>query len=274
MCLVAFALDAHHRHRLVLVGNRDEATDRPASPLARWADAPHVVAGRDRVAGGTWLGVTDAGRWAVLTNVRDPLNPRPATRSRGTLAADFLRGSDSVEDYAQTVFASRAAYDGFNLMVGDGTEARAVSTRTSAITALEPGVYGLSNDQLNTPWPKLTRARSGLRAALDADPVPLAALVDLLDDTTEAPDSALPDTGVGLELERVLSAARVVTPGYGTRVTTALVLDRDGTGVVAEKTWNADGTAGATVRLEVGVELKSSLGSLEESPLHPLGGEG
>ena len=252
MCLVAFALDAHPRHRLVLVGNRDEATDRPASPLARWADAPHVVAGRDRVAGGTWLGVTDAGRWAVLTNVRDPLNPRPATRSRGALAADFLRGGASVEAHAGRVFAERGQYDGFNLVVGDGTDARVVSTRSDAITVLGAGVYGLSNDRLDTPWPKLVRSRTGVRAALDSDPVPLATLLDLLDDTTQAPDPALPDTGVGLELERVLSAARIVTPGYGTRVTTAVVLDRDGTGAITEKTWNADGTAGPTVRLAVG----------------------
>ncbi len=253
MCLVAFALDAHPRHRLVLAGNRDEATDRPAAPLARWADAPHVIAGRDRVAGGTWLGVTDAGRWAVLTNVRDPLHPRSATRSRGALAADFLQGAESVASYADRVFSERDQYDGFNLVVGDEAEARVVSTRSVAITVLGAGVYGLSNDQLDTPWPKLTRARTGLRAALDSDPVPLAALLDLLDDTTQARDSALPETGVGLELERVLSAARIVTPGYGTRVTTALVLDRDGTGAIAETTWNADGSAGATVRLAVGL---------------------
>ncbi len=242
----------HPRHRLVLVGNRDEATDRPAAPLARWPDARTVIAGRDRVAGGTWAGVTEAGRWAVLTNVRDPLRPRTPTRSRGALVAEFLGGDASAIDYADLVFASRSAYDGFNLVVGGVRDTAVVSTHARAVVTLGPGVYGVSNAHLDTPWPKLVRARQGLRTALGADPVRLGGLVDLLDDTRVAPDDQLPDTGVGLDLERVLSATRIVAPGYGTRVTTALVLDRDGSGRVVEQTWNADGTAGDRVSIAFG----------------------
>ena len=250
MCLVTFALDVHPRHRLVLAGNRDERFDRPAAALGRWPDAPAVVAGRDLEAGGTWLGAADGGRWAVLTNVRDPAHPRPSTRSRGALPADFLTGSAGARRYAADVHARRDAFDGFNLVVGDADGAFVVSTRAEAVAELGPGVYGLSNDRLDTPWPKVTRARVALRAALDADPVPLAALLDVLDDTRQSPDADLPDTGVGVEWERVLSPVRIVAGGYGTRVSTALVLDRGGGGRVAERTWNADGSPGATVRLE------------------------
>ena len=246
MCLVVFALGRHPRHRLVLAGNRDEAFARPADALGRWADAPAVVAGRDREAGGTWLGATDDGRWSVLTNVRDPLHPRPARRSRGRLPSDFLSVSRSALDYATRVHARRDAYDGFNLIVGDRRQTAVVSTRDAAVTLLGPGVYGLSNDRLDTPWPKLVRARHLLREALADDPVPHERLLDLLDDQEPAPDADLPDTGVGLALERVLSPIRIVAGEYGTRVSTALTLDPSGGGRITERTWARSGAAQAT----------------------------
>lgn len=246
MCLVAFALDAHPRHRLVLMGNRDEAFARPAAPLGWWADAPDVLAGRDLEAGGTWLGVTEAGRWGVLTNVRDP-HSRPSRRSRGALVADYLRLGRSTRDYAEAVHAERAAYDGFNLVVGDADAAWVVSTRHDEILELGRGVYGLSNDRLDTPWPKVVRARQRLRDTLRSEPVDPADLLALLDDRAVAPDADLPDTGVGIEWERRLSPVRIVADGYGTRVSTALVIDRDGAGRMAERTWRPDGSAGPTV---------------------------
>ena len=244
MCLVVFALDAHPRHRLVLAGNRDEAFARPAAPLAEWTDAPDVVAGRDLEAGGTWLGVTRGGRWAVLTNVRDPRHPRPAMRSRGALAADFLTGRAGALDYADRVHGERELYDGFNLVVGDRQSTAVVSTRTDGVTELGRGVFGLSNDRLDTPWPKLVRARQRLRASLAEDPVDRASLFALLDDRQPAPDAELPDTGVGIELERALSPVRIVTDGYGTRVSTVVTLDRGGGGLVSERTWRPSGSAG------------------------------
>ncbi len=248
MCLVVFALDAHPRHRLVLAGNRDEAFARPAAPLAEWADAPDVVAGRDLEAGGTWLGATHDGRWAVLTNVRDPRRPRPHVRSRGALAADFLRGDADARRYAERVSGERGLYDGFNLVVGDRRSVAVVSTQTDGVTALGPGVYGLSNDRLDTPWPKLVRARRRLRAALSEGPADRADLFDLLDDRQLAPDAELPDTGVGLEMERVLSPVRILADGYGTRVSTVLTLGRGG-GTISEQTWRADGSAGPFAEL-------------------------
>ena len=251
MCLVAFALDAHPRHRLVLMGNRDEAFARPAAPLAAWADAPEVIAGRDLVAGGTWLGVTRSGRWAVLTNVRDPRHPRPSVRSRGDLVADYLRGGASPLAYAADVHEARDQYDGFNLVVGDADAVAVVSTQHDDVLELGPGVYGLSNDRLDTPWPKVVRARQRLRDALRADAVDPADLLALLDDRQPAPDGDLPDTGVGLAWERRLSPVRILADGYGTRVSTALVLDRDGGGQIAERTWEPDGAAGALVTVDI-----------------------
>lgn len=248
MCLLLFALDAHPRHRLVVAANRDEFTDRPAAPLAWWDDAPRVLAGRDLTAKGTWMGVTRGGRWAALTNVRDPQNPRPARRSRGALVAGFLGGAETAEEAARRVFTERDDYDGFNLVLRDDASAWTVSTRLDAPTELGSGVYGLSNDVLDTPWPKVVRGRTALRATLDADPVPLDALLDLLRDDRPAPDDALPDTGIGIEWERTLSPAFIVADGYGTRVSTALTLDRGGAVSVAERTWRPGGAEGATVR--------------------------
>ena len=250
MCLVAFALDAHPRYRLVLAGNRDEAFARPAAPLAAWPDAPGVVAGRDLEAGGTWLGVAEGGRWGVLTNVRDPLHPRPSVRSRGVLVADFVRGAASAAAYADRVAEERDAYEGFNLVVGDREHVRVVSTRHDEVLDLGPGVYGLSNDRLDTPWPKTVRARQRLRDAVRGDVDP-AELFALLDDRHPAPDADLPDTGVGLDLERVLSPVRIVSDGYGTRVSTVVTLTASG-GTVAERTWTAGGSAGGYAEVELG----------------------
>ena len=259
MCLLLFALDAHPRHRLVVAANRDEFTDRPAAPLAWWADAPGVLAGRDLRAGGTWMGVTRAGRWAALTNVRDPQNPRPAglrsaRRSRGELVAAFLGGAEAAADAARRVHAERDAYDGFNLVLRDGASTWVVSTRADAPAELGPGVYGLSNDRLDTPWPKVVRGKAALRAALGSDPVPLDALLALLSDDRPAPDDALPDTGVGIGWERTLSPAFIVAEGYGTRVSTALTVNADGAVAVAERTWLPGGAAGATVHEAFRVE--------------------
>ena len=252
MCLVAFALGAHPRHTLVIAANRDEAFARPSASVARWTDAPHVIAGRDLEAGGTWMGVTDDGRWAVLTNVRDPLHPRPSVRSRGALAANYLTNGDLPERYAEAVRSELDHYDGFNLVVGQRERAFVVSTRHDEIRYLGAGVYGLSNDQLDTPWPKVERARRGLRTALAENPVQTETLMSVLDDRQTAPDEALPDTGVGSELERVLSPVRIVGPGYGTRVSTVLVMDADGRGRIAERTWLPDGSEGATVEMTLG----------------------
>ncbi len=250
MCVLFLAVDAHPRYRLVLAGNRDEAHVRPTAPLARWADAPHVLAGRDLEAGGTWLGVTESGRWATVTNVRDPkvggsppASVRPDRLSRGALVAGFLRGSDAPADYAAQVQAERDAYNGFNLLVGDGADVWIASSRRGA-GRLAPGLYGLSNDTLDTPWPKITRGRAAFAEALRPARLDPADLIAFLADETLADDEDLPETGVGRDLERALSPLFIRGPHYGTRASTVLLLDRNGGGTVVEQSWGPDGVAG------------------------------
>lgn len=250
MCLLLFSVDPSPETRLVVAANRDEFWARPAAPLGWWDDAPQVLAGRDLEAGGTWMGVTPSGRWAALTNVRDPASPRRAERSRGALVADFLRGAASAAAYATSVHADRDRYEGFNLVLADPEAVWVVSTRTEHPTELGPGVYGLSNDRLDVPWPKVERGRAAFRAAVEAG-AGIDALLALLDDRHQPPDAALPDTGVGIEWERRLAPMRIVTPDYGTRVSTALVVGRDGRIEAAERTWAADGTEAGTVRQAV-----------------------
>lgn len=231
MCLIALALDAHPSYRLVIAANRDEFYARPTAPAAWWADAPDVLAGRDLREGGTWMGVTRAGRVAAVTNYRDPALAQQADApSRGALVADFLRGSADAETYADDLAGRAAAYNGFNLLVGDGGGLFYVSNRTEGVRRLEPGVYGLSNALLDTPWPKVVRARRAMEEAVAAaegegwD----ARLWEALADRVIAADDALPDTGVGSERERLLSAPFIRTDVYGTRASTVLTIAADG----------------------------------------------
>lgn len=242
MCVLFLAVGVHEGHALVLAGNRDEAHTRPTAPLARWTDAPDVLAGRDLDAGGTWLGVTDAGRWATVTNVRDPSSVRPDARSRGALVADFLRGTDTPAAYAARVQAERAQFNGFNLLVGDREGVWIASTRRDA-GPLAPGVYGLSNDTLDTPWPKLVRGRDAFARILETGDLAAPDLLPFLADETPAPDADLPETGVGLALERVLSPLFIRGERYGTRASTALTIG-DGGVRIAEQTWGRTARAG------------------------------
>jgi uncharacterized protein with NRDE domain len=231
MCLIAFALDAHPAYRLVVAANRDEFYARPTAPADWWAEAPDVLAGRDLREGGTWMGVTRAGRFAAVTNYRDPgLFQKPDAPSRGALVADFLRGSAAAEAYAHDLARRAAEYNGFNLLVGDDAGLFYVSNRTEGVRRLEPGVYGLSNALLDTPWPKVVRAKKAMADVLTAaegDALD-APLWEVLADRVIAADDSLPDTGVGAERERLLSAPFIRTDVYGTRASSVLTIARNG----------------------------------------------
>jgi uncharacterized protein with NRDE domain len=241
MCLILLAHRAHPDYPLVLAANRDEFYERPTAPAAFWDDASHVLAGRDLEAGGSWLGVTRSGRWAALTNYRDPSIARTGRPSRGALVGDFLRGDAAPADYLAAVAADAERYDGFNLLVGDLTSAYYLGNRVpgddAAPRSLEPGLYGLSNHLLDTPWPKVARGRRLLGELLATGKPTAGALLEILYDTEIAPANALPDTGVGAEWERVLSASFIVTPTYGTRASTALVIDDARRATFVERTF-------------------------------------
>lgn len=250
MCLVLIAYRTHPRHPLVLVANRDEFHGRPAAPLHWWDDGPPILAGRDLEAGGTWMGVDRRGRMGLVTNYRDPSLPKPAGRTRGELVPQFLRSDRSAKDFVHKVAARTNAYAGFSLLVMDADSlAYLVSQPQPEIRILAPGVYGLSNRRLDDPWPKLLATRAAFERELAAaapDPSRLAAIVS---DRRIAPDGELPDTGVGIEWERRLSAAFIVSPEYGTRCTTTVLSDGTGELAIEERSHAASGEVSGRVRL-------------------------
>ena len=244
MCLIAFAWQAHPEYQLVVAANRDEWHDRPAAPAAWWSDHPNVLAGRDLKAGGTWLGITRNGRFAALTNFRDPSGRKADAPTRGKLVSDFLIGNMGAREYLLSLRERASAFQGFNLLVGDGASLQYFSSRIGEILAVPPGIHALSNHTLNEPWPKVEKAKSAMGAALQGEMAWDArqmAIYELLSDTTTAPDDALPDSGVGLKWERVLSPAMIIGEKYGTRCSTVVCVASGGDVVFEEKTRDAIG---------------------------------
>ncbi len=242
MCLVVLAWNVPAAERLVLVGNRDELHAR-ATAAMDWWQTPRLLAGRDLVAGGTWLGIAEGGRFGVVTNLRGAPSPADAP-SRGTLIPRFLEGRTPPGEFIGALAAEGHRYAGFSLLLGDAGELWYVSNGDpGGPRRLEPGLYGLSNGTLAAEWPKVRRARARLAARLARPPAEPEELLALLADRTPAPDAELPDTGVGLARERALSPLFIVDERYGTRSATAVVLDRDGGGRVVERSHGADGTA-------------------------------
>ena len=243
MCLLAFAWRAVPGLRLAFVGNRDEFHERPTAALHRWTDAPHVIAGRDLAAGGTWCGVGAGGRMAALTNFRSAEPPPPDAPSRGELVAGFLSGATSAAEHAAMLQAAARRYAGFSLLLADAEDLWLVSNREPEARRLAPGHYGLSNATLDAPWPKLLRAREALRFALDAGTDRADALAQVLLDRSHAPTDPDPlapwfRDRYGEEFVRAMSAPFVVDARYGTRATTAIVVREEGDGEILE--WQYD----------------------------------
>jgi len=237
MCLILLAYGVHPRFPLVFAANRDEFHERPTAPAAFWDDAPHVLAGRDLRAGGTWMGVARDGRWAALTNFRDPEDVA-RERSRGELVAGYLTGTDTPDQYLRQVAAQMDEFSGFNLLIGDTREVAYVGNRGGAARRLPPGVYGLSNHLLDTPWPKVRRGTRDLEQALAAPGEPhVERLFEILAGSDPASDDELPETGVGREWERVLSSLFIVSPAYGTRASTVLLMDTGGRVTFVERSF-------------------------------------
>jgi len=238
MCLILFAFQAHRDYPLVMAANRDEAFARPAAAAAFWDDAPQICAGRDLEKGGTWLGITCTGRIAAVTNYRDPAASRNAPLSRGTLVKDFLEGRTSADPYLRAVSARGDRYNGFILIVGNLGQLGWYSNRGPEIQSIAPGVHGLSNHLLNTPWPKIQRAKQAMASLLAANEATLTAgLFEVLADRTQAPDQELPDTGVGRQRERELSSVFVSGERYGTRASTLILVHRTGNVLFMERSF-------------------------------------
>ncbi|HZR01891.1 MAG TPA: NRDE family protein [Burkholderiales bacterium] len=242
MCLIVLGLGIHPELPLLFAGNRDEFFARPTRPAAFWDDHPEVLAGRDLEQGGTWFGVTKQGRLAAITNFRDGRRPRSGRRSRGLLVSDFLLSDQSPAEFLEQLERTRDDYDGFNLVFGQAEEFFHYSNRSTAIARLTAGVYGLSNHLLDTPWPKVERAKAALKEASGMPREAVGAQLEkLLQDDARAPDDTLPQTGVSLEWERLLSSAFIRSPAYGTRASTTLTRDTSGEMVFVERSFGPDG---------------------------------
>lgn len=229
MCTILLALHCHPRYRLIVAANRDEFFSRPSQPAGFWPEAPHVLAGRDLQEGGTWMGLTTHGSLAMLTNIRNPAAHRPDAASRGRLVADFLLAEPEPVQYLRRLEATGPDFNGFNLIFGRIGELYSFNNREGSGRLLKPGVHGLSNDRLNSSWPKVVRSRQRLQSIVDrGDQIAFKELFDLLSDRTRPEDSLLPDTGVGLETERLLSPVFIESPGYGTRTSTVMLIDTQG----------------------------------------------
>lgn len=243
MCLVVVALDAHPHYALVVAANRDEFHARD-SLAAHWGEAPPfagILAGRDLTAGGTWLGVRRDGRWALVTNVRRGGRHDPNAPSRGGLVPAILNDASPPQTALAGLMRDAARYNGFNVLAGTIGFATWASNRAPEAQALSPGVHGLSNALLDTPWPKLTRTRDAVGAWAARGGTDLSALFEVLADRTQAPDDALPATGVSIERERLLSAPFIVSDDYGTRCATVLAVTRSGEARFVERTFDVRG---------------------------------
>jgi uncharacterized protein with NRDE domain len=252
VCLLVLGLRAHPLYRLVVAANRDEFLDRPAEAARFWPGGEGLLAGRDARAGGTWIGVTRAGRFAALTNVRDPRSFDPSAPSRGALVVRFLSDSDVPLSHLRKVADEPARRNGFNLLAGAGGRLAWHSNAGGAPREVAPGVHAVSNALLDTPWPKTTRSAARLGTILErgsrVDPEELFAL---LADRTPAADSELPDTGVGLATERVLSPPFIAAPGYGTRSSTLLLAGRGGRASFLERRFDEAFEEAGTSRFDL-----------------------
>lgn len=261
MCLIAFAWRQDPRYPLVVAANRDEFHQRPTAPAAFWPECPEILAGRDLLGRGTWLGISSRGRFAALTNLRSGHEARRDASSRGRdvpsrglLVSAYLSGTQSPEGYLEEVARRAHRYNGFCLVAGDGAEMAWYSARDSAPSVLPPGIYGLSNARLDEPWPKVELLKSGLAGVLARPRWESGDLMALLGDRSPAPDEDLPDTGVGLAQERFYSSAFISGEHYGTRSSTVLNVDAEGHVDFTERSFNPGGAESAEVHYSFDID--------------------
>ena len=246
MCLILFSHGVIPGIALQLAANRDELFARPTTPAGWWSDHPSILAGRDLQAGGTWLGISRSGRYAAITNFRDPASRRDDAPSRGALVGDFLLGDQTPAGYLEQIAPRTCQYNGFSLLVGQGADLWFLSNRGQDAVPVTPGIHGLSNHLLDEPWPKVTKGVSYM-AALSAQPFAAEDYFSVLADETQARDTELPHTGIALLRERKSSAIRIRDTVYGTRCSTVLRISQDGEVVFHERSFTAEGDVSSNV---------------------------
>jgi len=239
MCLILFSYQLHSEYPLILASNRDEFYDRPTAPAAFWEDAPGILAGRDLKECGTWLGTTKSGRIATLTNYRDPFSIKDDAPSREELVSHFLLSQEEPKEYVQGMQQRAEEYNGFNLIFGYVSNLYYFSNRGGTVQQLVPGLYGLSNRLLDTPWTKVEWGKKKLAAlVLENKSFSPGDIFHILADRSRPEDALLPDTGVGLKWERILSSIFVESPVYGTQFSTVILVDKNHNVTFTERVFN------------------------------------
>jgi len=254
MCLLLIANNASENYKLIIAANRDEFYDRPALPAHFRNDNPKLLAGKDLKAGGTWLGITKQGRFAALTNYRDLRNIKPDAPSRGDLTTDFLKGSKSPLAYIEEIKNKANQYNGFNLVTGVLNELYYFSNQSNEIKKIENGISGLSNGLLDTPWPKVQKVKQKMKEMIDTGSVSEKNLFNLLYDFETWEDDLVPDTGVGIELEKLLSSVFIKSENYGTRCSTVITVDKLNKVRFTEKTYLPEKNEFSEVNFEFTIE--------------------
>lgn len=238
MCLINFQFHNHPHYKLIVAANRDEAYNRPTQTAHYWEDEPDILAGRDLLQMGTWLGMTQGGRFAALTNFRDSKQTNVNKKSRGEIVRDYLVARVSPEEFLLTLQKNKDSYTGFNVILGNQDDLYYYNNVQDKITHIPKGTHGLSNHMLNTPWPKVTKGKHMLGQYVSAhEKVCPDKIFDILSDREEANDEKLPETGIGLELERQLSPQFIKTPEYGTKSSTVVLIDKTNHVTFVERTY-------------------------------------
>jgi uncharacterized protein with NRDE domain len=240
MCLIVFANNVLEDYKLIFAANRDEFYNRPSEQADFWKDYPDLLAGKDLQAGGTWMGITRKGKFAAITNFRDLKNHKNDAPSRGKLTLNFLINDVAPEEYYNGLKPELNNYNGFNLILGNIDELYYFSNKTNGLQKLKPGIHGISNAILDTPWPKVEKSKMQLNRLIEHQNIHPWEVLNILDDTSPAKDEDLPNTGVGLELERVLSPIFIKSEKYGTRSSTIVTVDNDNNVKFVEKTYFAN----------------------------------
>jgi uncharacterized protein with NRDE domain len=240
MCLIFLSVDSHPIYKLIVAANRDEFYNRQTAPVHFWEDQPSILGGRDLEASGTWMAMSKKGKISMVTNYRDPVNINPKAPSRGQLVSDYLSNGDKPEEYLNDISNNGKSYNGFNLIVGSPSELFYYSNYKRSIEKIEPGLHGLSNHLLNTPWPKIEHGLEKMKNAMSDSIVDPSKLFDVLYDSQVAPDEKLPDTGVGLERERMLSSMFIKSPNYGTRCSTVVMVNKKNEVVYSERVYDLE----------------------------------
>lgn len=238
MCLINFQYKAHPNYKLIIAANRDEFYERPTAQAHFWEDHPHILAGRDLRGMGTWLGMTKQGRFAALTNIRDPEEDISDKKSRGDILKNYLAGTETAESFVENLKKEKNQYAGFNLLVGSADQLLYFNNRQGEMEKVEADTHGLSNHFLNTPWPKVEKGKLMMESYVEGrEKVDPARLFEILTVADVAADGDLPHTGVGIELEKQLSPLFIKTEKYGTRSSTVLLVDRDDNVTFVERTY-------------------------------------